>query len=226
AKNRSNTVIITGGLGPTEDDLSREAFAAMSGHEIITESLAMQKIEDFFQAQGTEMTPNNRRQARKFTDSKVLTNKVGMAPGIHVHYEAVDWYFLPGVPREMKQIAADFIFPALNESNGKQVLTSTVLKFIGIGESKLEHELKDLIEKQTNPTIAPLAQKDAVTIRLTAKAATTALGKEYIAETKEAILNRVGDYCFGENDVTIEQVLAAYLEESNQSIAAAESLTG
>jgi len=226
AQSRSNTVIVTGGLGPTEDDLSREAFAQMTGLEIIEEPVAMKKIKEFFHAQGSEMTPNNRRQARKFNLGHALENKVGMAPGIFVPYENVNWYFLPGVPGEMKQIARESIIPTLNLSNGNQIMTSTVLKFIGIGESKLEHELQDLIQKQTNPTIAPLAQKDAVTIRLTAKAATLALGKKQIEESKAAILARVGDYCFGENDVTIEQVLASFLEESGQSIAAAESLTG
>lgn len=226
AQARSNTIIVTGGLGPTDDDLSREAFAEMTGLAIIEEPIAMQKITDYYKAQGTEMTPNNRRQARKFTGSEALANTVGMAPGIHITYKDVDWYFLPGVPREMKQITQDHIIPRLQTGSGDQVITSHVLKFIGIGESKLEHELKDIIQNQTNPTIAPLAQQDAVTIRLTAKAANPFLGKKLLAATEEVIMERVGDYCFGVNGDTIEAVVAAALEKRGKRLAAAESLTG
>lgn len=226
AQARSNTIIVTGGLGPTDDDLSREAFAKMTGLEIIEEPIAMKKITDYYAAQGVTMTPNNRRQARKFTCSRALANTVGMAPGIHMEYEGVDWYFLPGVPREMKQITKDHIIPALQTGTGQQTITSHVLKFIGIGESKLEHELQDLIENQTNPTIAPLAQQDAVTIRLTAKAANRALGKELLAQTEAEVLSRVGEHCFGVNGDTIEAVLAASLQSAGKSLAAAESLTG
>src|SRR5699024_5067140 len=116
-----------------------------------------------------EMTPNNRRQARVFTGCDVLENQRGMAPGMRVEFNGKLWFFLPGVPREMKQIAIDQIFPYLaDQIDEETTIQSLVLKFIGIGESQLEHELADIIQTQQNPTIAPLAQNDGVVIRLTA----------------------------------------------------------
>src|SRR5699024_10622228 len=107
ADKRSNVIIVTGGLGPTEDDLSREAFSELSGIPIVTEEKSMRKIEQFFQAQNREMTLNNRRQARVFENSIVLDNKTGMAPGNIIDYNEKKWIFLPGVPKEMKQLFLD-----------------------------------------------------------------------------------------------------------------------
>lgn len=226
AKKRSNVIIVTGGLGPTEDDLTREAFQKISDLNIIYEENCLQKIEQFFADQNMRMTPNNRRQARIFEHSTVLENKFGMAPGNLVEHDGVIWIFLPGVPREMKQIFTDSVLPYLRERNGKQRIQSLVLRFIGIGESILEHELKDLIMKQDNPTIAPLSAKDGITIRLTAKSHDEQTANDMLQQTKEVILERVGEYYFGENDETIEQKVFELLAEQNKTIAAAESLTG
>src|SRR5699024_5611181 len=127
ASERSDVIIISGGLGPTEDDLSREAFQQISNLKIVTEELALERIESFFKAQGVEMTPNNKRQARVFEQSTVLENKYGMAPGNLVEYGGNRWIFLPGVPREMKQIFTDDVLPYLRKLNGEQVIESHVL---------------------------------------------------------------------------------------------------
>lgn len=227
AKKRSDIIIVTGGLGPTEDDLTREAFQLISGMEMIEDKPSMEKIELFFENHQVKMTPNNRKQARVFKGSAVLKNNVGMAPGMKVTIADKTWFFLPGVPREMKQITEDEIIPYLHMLTGnEQIIKSLVLKFIGIGESSLEHELKDLIQVQSNPTIAPLAGDDGVLIRITAKGTSEESLNQLLNNTKVQILERVGDFYFGEDDQVIEGVIVELLKKQNKKIAAAESLTG
>jgi len=226
AQKRSNVVIVTGGLGPTVDDLSREAFHEMTEIPIVEEKNAMEKIIRFYQNQNIPMTPNNKRQARVFKDSIILTNKFGMAPGNIVEYNDVIWIFLPGVPREMKQIFSDEVIPYLKKINGEMIIESTVLRFTGIGESALEHKLQSLIASQRNPTIAPLAQKDGLTVRLTAKAQSKEKAKIMIEETKAAILNEVGEFYYGENNERLEEKVFNLLKQKGKRIASAESLTG
>ncbi|MEI3597183.1 MULTISPECIES: competence/damage-inducible protein A [unclassified Oceanobacillus] len=227
AHDRSDIIIVTGGLGPTEDDLTREAFQAICNIPIVEHEPSMKKIEDWFKRTGWQMTPNNRRQARVFETATVLFNKQGMAPGMIVQYEERTWIFLPGVPREMKAMFKEDILPYLYKLTGKeQMIRSTILKFLGIGESALEHELQDLIREQTNPTIAPLATDDGIIIRLTAKADSEEGLDALLTEAKSAVLLKVGDYFVAENDETIEQIIIEHFKKKQLSIAAAESLTG
>lgn len=227
AQSRSDIVIVTGGLGPTEDDLTREGFEQMTGLEILEDKTTMEKIESYFKERNRTMTPNNRKQARVFKGASVLKNNAGMAPGMYVDYQDTHWFFLPGVPREMKQISSEELFPFLENLTGKQqVIQSTVLKFIGIGESNLEHELTDMIHGQTNPTIAPLAQDQGVVIRVTASASSKEDAQKLVADKKQEILARIGEYCFGEDDQTIENKVIELLAEKEKTIGAAESLTG
>ncbi|OZU90253.1 competence/damage-inducible protein A [Virgibacillus indicus] len=227
AQNRSDIIIVTGGLGPTDDDLTREAFQGLSGQEIIEHPESMEKIKQFFDRNNYSMTPNNRKQARVFKGAKVLLNNAGMAPGMMATHQNKTWIFLPGVPREMKQLSLDYVFPYLQKMIGnKEVIKSIVLKFIGIGESRLEHDLHDLIQAQSNPTIAPLAQNDGVVIRLTAKESSQMLVNQILEETKEKVLEQVGEYFYGVDDQTIEEQIISLLIAQNKQIAAAESLTG
>jgi nicotinamide-nucleotide amidase len=227
AQERSDIIIVTGGLGPTEDDMTREAFQRISKLKLIEHEPSMEKIRAFFQKQGTVMTPNNTRQARIFEGAQALLNTAGMAPGMIVRHENKIWIFMPGVPREMEQMAMEHVLPYVSRLTGqKMIIKSKVLKFIGIGESKLEHELKDIIQSQTNPTIAPLAQKDGVIIRLTAKESTEEKVNILIQQTEKQILQRIGTFCYGTDDETIETKVFSMLKEANKKIAAAESLTG
>src|SRR5690625_3583181 len=175
----------------------------MSKIPIIAEPKSMKKIEQFYATMNIKMTENNRRQARVFADSTVLENKTGMAPGCLLDYDDRIWVFLPGVPREMKQLFTDNIVPFLKNRNGRMLIQSKVLKFIGIGESALETRLQTLIRQQSNPTIAPLAQKDGVTVRLTAKATSEAEADNLLEKTKQAVLDEVGEFYFGENNEKI-----------------------
>ncbi|KKE78463.1 competence/damage-inducible protein A [Oceanobacillus caeni] len=227
AQKRSDIIIVTGGLGPTDDDLTREAFQLMTELELVEHKPSMDKIQSFFEKNNTVMTPNNRRQARVFKGSQVLFNRKGMAPGMIVSHESTTWVFLPGVPREMKGLFTEEVFPYLQKLTGNtEVIKSLVLKFLGIGESELEHRLSHLIQAQKNPTIAPLAQNTGVVIRLTAKEETEERAERLLEESKRQILHEVGDYFYGINDETIEENIISLLKEKKMKIASAESLTG
>lgn len=227
AQSRSDVIIVSGGLGPTEDDMTREAFQKMSHLKIVEHQPSIQKIEAFYEKLESTMTPNNRRQARVFVDAEIIDNERGMAPGMVVSHENKKWIFLPGVPREMKQMARDDVFPfILKLSDQKMVIQSTTLKFVGIGESDLEDRLANLIHKQQNPTIALLAQNDGVVIRLTAKDTSTEKANNRLEQTKREIGTFVGDYIYGINDETLESKVATLLKRNNLRISAAESVTG
>lgn len=226
ASKRSDVIIVSGGLGPTEDDLSREAFQQISGLKIVEDEYSLRKIEQFFKKRNIKMTPNNSRQARVFENSKILKNKYGMAPGNIVEYDDAIWIFLPGVPREMKQIFSDEVLPFLRNLDGAQIIQSLVLRFIGIGESVLEDKIKDIIATQDNPTIALLTDRDGNTIRITAKAKTKEEAETMLQLKKAEILQRVGEFHYGDNEETIEEKVFALLQKHGKSLAAAESLTG
>lgn len=227
AHERASIIIVSGGLGPTADDLTREAFQSIYDDKIIQHKPSLIKIKEHYKKQGLIMTPNNERQARVFENTeKVILNEYGMAPGMIINYEGRIWVFLPGVPRELKQMTTDTVLPYLEEKNGKTVIQSRVLRFFGVGESRLEHDLQDLIKSQDNPTIAPLAQKSGVTIRLTAKAETISIAQELLEKTKSEVLEMVGEYYYGEDSDTLQEKVKNELEKSNLLLASAESLTG
>ncbi|UFU01370.1 competence/damage-inducible protein A [Radiobacillus kanasensis] len=227
AGKRADIVIVTGGLGPTDDDLTREAFQALSGYGLIEDKETMKKIESYFEKANRVMTPNNRKQARVFENSTVFQNSAGMAPGIVVEYQDTVWIFMPGVPREMKAISTEQAFPYLEEHfQLRSIIRSKMLRFIGIGESQLEHDLYDLIQNQTNPTIAPLASEGEVGLRLTAQSESEQEAEELIVSTESLIREKVGAYMYGTDDQTLEQSVKELLNQQGKTLAAAESLTG
>lgn len=227
AQKRSDIIIVTGGLGPTDDDLTREAFQTISGLNLVIHEPSLNKIHAYFKKHDSEMTSNNIKQARVFSEAHVLINHIGMAPGMIVEYKNKSWIFLPGVPSEMMRMFSDTVIPYISQLTGqKQLIKSMILRFIGIGEAKLEHELQDLIRQQTNPTIAPLAQQDGLIIRLTVKATSNDEANELLEQCKGQILQRVGDFYVGSDDETVEKKALFMLKQHEKTIAAAESLTG
>ncbi|MGV2620124.1 UNVERIFIED_CONTAM: competence/damage-inducible protein A [Halobacillus marinus] len=224
---RSDIIIVTGGLGPTEDDLTRDAAQEIFGQELVEHEPSMVKILAVFERNGRPMTLNNRKQSHVFQQAEVLTNSKGMAPGQIVEHEGTIWVFLPGVPSEMKALMEEEVLPKLRERfEWKSQIVSEMMRFIGIGESRLETELSDLISTQTNPTIAPLASEGEVGLRLTATGETDAEALQSIEALKEKILERVGGHYYGSDAVTIEEKVKQLLESRNYTIGSAESFTG
>ncbi|MYL33215.1 competence/damage-inducible protein A [Pontibacillus yanchengensis] len=227
AHERSDLVIVTGGLGPTDDDVTREVASTILKAPIYEDEEALKEIQEYYDANNQIMTPNNRKQARLLEGAKLLYNSVGMAPGFALHKENTTWVFLPGVPREMKAIMEENGFPFIQEKLvPEHTIFSRMLKFIGIGESQLEHDLQDLIQNQSNPTIAPLAGDGENALRLTAKASSKEEAKAIIQETEDEIMSRVGEYCYGKDHDTIQEKVFQLLKENNEVVASAESLTG
>lgn len=228
AEQRADLIIFTGGLGPTKDDLTKETISSYVGKELIFDEFALNSIEQFFQKVNREMTENNRKQALVLEDSIVLQNDFGMAPGMLLVSNNNRMYMLlPGPPSELKPMFLTYGKPKLLEMlglNGK--IFSRVLRFFGIGESKLEADIEDLIDRQSNPTIAPLAGDGEVTLRITAKAESYEKAKKLMDDIEEEILSRVGEFFYGYDDTTLMGELFKILNEKGLTISCAESLTG
>ena len=206
-----DVVILTGGLGPTKDDLTKQTVANVLGRGLETNKEAMEFIEQYFKNENRPMTPNNKQQALVIEGSKVLKNDVGMAPGMYVEHEDKKIVLLPGPPRELKPMVTQYLVPYfLNE---ERVIHSESLKFAGIGESRLETECMDLIDNQTNPTIAPLAGSHEVSLRITANSNTKQEALELINPVKEEILNRIGSYYYGSDDTTMEEAVFSHTDK-------------
>ncbi|MDY5060669.1 CinA family nicotinamide mononucleotide deamidase-related protein [Staphylococcus simulans] len=199
----NDTIVMTGGLGPTKDDLTKHTVAKVLGRELVTDETALEYIENYFKEQKQEMSENNKQQALVIEGATVLPNKVGMAPGMLVEQDGKRIALMPGPPKEMNPMAEEELLPLLMQENG--TIFSEQLKFAGIGESRVETELLDLIDNQSNPTIAPLAGSHEVKIRVTASGPDEATCKTLIKPVRTEILNRIGDYYFGSDETTIEQ---------------------
>ncbi len=227
AEKRADVIILTGGLGPTKDDLTKETVAAHLGKKLVYDEQALDSIKAYFEKTKRPFTENSRKQALVIEGSRVLPNDYGMAPGMAVKAKGRIYMLLPGPPREMEPMFLKYgknVLLSGNHTNGK--IVSKVLRFFGIGEAALETEIADLIDAQKNPTIAPLAAGGEVTLRLTAKHADLAEADRLLEEMEKKILARVGRFFYGYDSDSLFQVLSRELKERRLTLAAAESLTG
>lgn len=227
AEERSDLIIFTGGLGPTKDDLTKETIAHHLGIELVVDEYAMKSIEAYFNRTKRAMTENNRKQALILKGSQVLPNDHGMAPGMLLGSDKHHYMLLPGPPSEMEPMFSTYGVPAIASRSGEQAkIVSRVLRFFGIGEAALETTLEDLIDSQSNPTIAPLASDSEVTIRLTARDHSEEMAHQMIDEVEAKIQERVGEFFYGYDNTSLMNELFALLKSKALTIAAAESLTG
>ncbi|REB09820.1 competence/damage-inducible protein A [Sporosarcina sp. BI001-red] len=226
AEGRADLLIFSGGLGPTKDDLTKETIARHIGVELESNNQALLSIQAYFERTGRPMTENNKKQALVLKGSTVLENRFGMAPGMALAVNNRTYMLLPGPPHEMEPMFRDEALPCLQSLSGSQeVIVSTVVKFFGIGEAELEYKVRDLLEAQTNPTIAPLASKDAVTLRITAKAQSAEAAHSLIEPVLSELHKQVGEYIYGTDEDTLSSKAASLLISAGLSISAAESLT-
>ena len=229
ASGRSDMVILSGGLGPTKDDLTKQTVARFLNCGLLTDRDALEYIEEYYRQNNRKMTDNNLLQAKYLEGSVSLPNESGMAVGSYYQNQnGPDFILLPGPPSEMRPMFDKQVMHRLKENYAREhLLFSRVLRFYGIGESQLVTELDDLINGQTNPTIAPYAKVGEVTLRLTAQADSKESAKEILDETEQVISKRVGQYLYGYgDDNSLPKVVVEKLKQRGLTVSASESLTG
>ena len=231
ASQRSNLVILTGGLGPTEDDLTKQTLAKFLGKDLVIDPQAQEKLDIFFAHRPDyARTPNNERQAQIVEGATPLPNETGLAVGGVLEVDGVTYVVLPGPPSELKPMVLNQLLPMLMTGTK---LYSRVLRFFGIGESQLVTILADLIDHQTDPTLAPYAKTGEVTFRLSTKAVSQEKADQALDILENQILSRqtfegisLRDICYGYGEETsLASVVVEELKKRQKSITAAESLT-
>lgn len=222
---RSDIIITSGGLGPTTDDLTKEVAAKYFNKELLPDQNSIEAIKEYFSLTGRKMAENNLKQGFIPEGAIVLKNNNGTAPGVIIEEDGKIIIILPGPPKELKPMFEESVRPYL-ERRTDSILVSKMVKILGIGESSVAEEIKDLIENQTNPTIAPYAKEVGVALRLTAKAKNEEEALELIKPVEDEIKRRLGNNVYATEDISIEEVVAKLLIEKNLTISTAESCTG
>lgn len=225
ALERSDMVILTGGLGPTADDLTKETVAEYFGLRLIRDERSEQRIKDYFKRIQATTVPSNFKQADMPEGCIILDNNNGTAPGGIIEKDGKIAVFLPGPPFEMKAMYEESVYPYLREKCPEQLYSREIQTF-GIGESRLEDMLMPIMANQTDPTIAPYAKESGVMLRLTTMAKTQEEA-DYRFNPVEAEIERIaGDIIFGYGDEQLQDAVYKLLKEKNLKIATAESCTG
>jgi nicotinamide-nucleotide amidase len=225
---RADVVLVTGGLGPTEDDITRDVLATLMGVKMVRHTEIEAYLRERFAGFGSgEMPANNLRQADVPDGSRFIMPERGTAPGLIGEAPGgVIVYAMPGVPAEMIEMMESTILPELSARVGEAVLVSRTLRCTGIGESRVAEVLHDLFEASSNPSVAYLASAGEVKVRLSAKASTAAEAEVLIEPLAIQVRERLGDVIFTERDESLEQAVLRLLETSSLRLAFAESLTG
>lgn len=227
ARSRADLLLFTGGLGPTMDDLTKDVLAGYLGRSMVVHEPTLRTIEEMHLSRGSAMVESNRRMANLIEGSAPLENTVGSAVGCAILQDGTRYVLLPGPPMEMTAMfegaATRWLMAELGEG---APLHSRILRFAGIGESRLEQVLMDLIESQSDPTIAPYAKEGEVAIRLSSKSADEAAALERIDNTAELIRARVGAHLYAEEDISLEEAVLRLLRVRRMRVSVAESCTG
>ena len=222
---RADLVITTGGLGPTRDDLTKEAAAHFLKREMILDEESIRHLEDFFGSRGLPLNEGNKRQAYFPEGAKIIPNENGTAPACIIEFDEKVLVILPGPPREVIPLMEKYIIPYLEKRTGK-VFISDIINISGIGEGHMEEKIMDIIEAQENPTVAPYAKEHGLTLRVTASARTEQEARLLLEPVVKKICDRLGMDVYAIGDTTLEAVVASLLIEQNLSISVAESCSG
>ena len=227
AVSRSDIVILSGGLGPTKDDLTKEVTAQVFDMELLEDPHTRARIQEYFdQNHRGQITENNWKQAQVPEGSMVIDNYNGTAPGLILQKDGKTAILLPGPPNELKPMFERDIRPFLNRLEPEGIY-SKMVKICGFGESKVESMITDILESQTNPTIAPYAKTGEVHLRITAKAINEETADEMMEPMMEELYRRFGSQIFTtEEAVTLEETVVELLKEKGKTVTTAESCTG
>ena len=231
ALDRSDVVILTGGLGPTEDDLTKEVTAEVMGMPLVEDAHSKERIERYMKEykknnSQRRITSNNYKQALIPEGALVLDNHNGTAPGLILEKDGKIAILLPGPPVELKPMFTEEVYPYLRKKQ-PEIIYSQVVKICGIGESQVAEDIQDMIQAQTNPTIAPYAKIGEVHLRITAKASDEKEGKKLIKPVVRELKRRFGRNIFAtEAEKTLEEAVVDMLRDQQLTLALAESCTG
>lgn len=231
ALDRSDAVICCGGLGPTQDDITRDVIAHIMEVDLARDEAIVDKIRDMFESRGRMMTDNNRRQADIPVGAEPIPHMPGTAPGLYCPVGDKVIYAVPGVPYEMREMMEAFILPDLQQRSGQTaVIRSRTLRTWGDSESGLAEKLSDRIEYLDgigNPTLAFLASGiEGIKVRITAKSEDEETAAQVLAAEEHFLRNLLGDIVFGIDEETMETVVLDQLRRQGMTLAVAESLTG
>lgn len=224
AAKRSNIIILSGGLGPTPDDLTKEVCCEFFGKEMFLHEPTVEKIKKYFSSKGIEMAQNNLKQAMLPKDCVIFPNDNGTAPGMAIEKDGVHILVLPGPPRELKPMFQNCAVPYLMQFSDRIIVSHNIRTF-GIGESSMAERVNDLFDAQ-NPTVAPYAKDGEALLRVTAMAKTKEDAESLCEPIIEEIKKRLDAYVYGVDYNCIEEAVVAMLKEHHLKVATAESCTG
>ena len=225
AVERSDVVVFTGGLGPTDDDLTKETVASALGLTVELIPEEVERLKTLFEARGYQFTPNNLKQASFPKSAIILPNAFGTAPGCIMTAGDKHAILLPGPPRELFPMFQNHVMPYLEKLSGNK-LYSRELRIFGKGESTITYELRDIIENQTNPTVAPYVKTGEVSLRVTALCQSEQEGEKLARPMIGEIVARLGDIVYSTVGESLPETCARMLTDDCQTLAVAESCTG
>ena len=225
AAEKAEIVISSGGLGPTEDDLTRFALADVMGVKLVEDEPSVRHIAEFFRRRDRVMPERNKVQAMCPAGAEMLETPAGTAPGIRTRLHDADCYFVPGVPREMRVLFERHIVPALPPASGWTILSSTIHTF-GKGESDVAELLGDLMDRARNPKVGTTVARGIVSVRIRSEFQTADEARSALDETAALVTERLGELVFGRDGQTLEQAVGRRLADSGKSLVTAESCTG
>jgi nicotinamide-nucleotide amidase len=226
ALERADVVITSGGLGPTQDDLTREVVAQVTGRELVFDQNLLEQVETHFRRRGRTMTPNNRRQAYMPEGAIPIKNPNGTAPCFIVEDSRGIIFSLPGVPVELKWLFENEVEPYLRRKfNLAEVIHYRVLKIVGVGESAVDDKVGHLIANSSNPTVGVLALPGQVDVRIAAKAANKNEAMKLIAPVEAEVRSLLGEAIFASDDETMEHVVGRLLRQQKKTVAVYEDVT-
>lgn len=224
---RAGLVLLTGGLGPTLDDLTRQALAEAAGVELVLDPASLEHLQEWFARRGRPMPERNRVQALLPAGAEALPNPVGTAPGIWMRLGSAWVAALPGVPSEMQLLYEQEVRPRLLRLGlgGGQVLLLRQLHCFGAGESAIEEKLEDLTARGRMPEVGITASQGVITLRLLARAPTREAAQALLAPVEQLLRQRLGDWIYGVDEEELEDVVARLLLQQQRTVATAESIT-